>query len=51
MELYLQCSFGLHFNITEGVPLNSKLVGSSIAPEGKFIGKPKLYEIIENIDE
>ena len=50
MELYLQCSFGLHFNITEGRPLNSNLVGSPIAPEGNFIGKPKLYEIVDSID-
>lgn len=31
--------------------MNDKLVGTVIAPQGSFIGKPKLYEIIDKIDE
>lgn len=39
-------SVGLHFNLTEGQPLSEDIQQSSLVENGKFIGKPAFYEII-----
>lgn len=49
-QRYLSCSLGLHFNLTEGTPFSNKVAGSSLAPNGLFLGKTAFYEMASEIE-
>lgn len=36
---YLNCSIGLHFNLTEGKPLSERIKHGKLTKDGEFLGK------------
>jgi len=42
-QLYFDCSIGLHFNLTEGRPLNPAFKGCNLVENGHFRGKAVFY--------